>query len=283
MDKRQRAVLFRDRLREAMTRAGFGRRALAEAAGADRSTIAQLLGADDPRLPNSQLCAELAFHLRVSADWLLGLTNRSEPAAAILATSLEITGAPRSPMDRNLSAWFDEARGFKIRTVPSSLPLAVMTEEVLRFEYEDEVLRTRDQAIGQSRDELAYSRQPETDIELCLPAQTLEAFAHGQGVWRGLGLEARRAQLERMSRLMGELYPTMRLYLFDQRRRFSVPFIVFGQMRAVIYIGQGYFVFNSTDHIRALTRQFDDLVRDAVVQAHDVADHAARLLDDISR
>jgi hypothetical protein len=56
-------------------------------------------------------------------------------------------------------------------------------------------------------------------------------------------------------------------FLFDRRSRYSVPLTIFGPKRAAIYIGNMYFVLNSTEHIRALTRHFDDLIRVAVAAA----------------
>ena len=66
-----------------------------------------------------------------------------------------------------------------------------------------------------------------------------------------------------------ELYPTLRWFLFDCRTRYSVPLTIFGPKRAAIYIGNMYFVLNSTEHIRVLTRHFDDLIRAAVLQPRD--------------
>jgi hypothetical protein len=59
---------------------------------------------------------------------------------------------------------------------------------------------------------------------------------------------------------------------------FSVPLTVFGPMRAAIYLGQTYFVFHSTDHIRALTRHFDQIVRGATVQANEIGGYLQNLL-----
>ena len=85
MDKRQRAQLFRERIKDAMTSKGVTKSALSRATETDRSTIGQLLNSDQPRLPNAQLAAEAAHALGVSADWLLGLTNRPETAGDIVA------------------------------------------------------------------------------------------------------------------------------------------------------------------------------------------------------
>ncbi|MFZ9989622.1 MAG: hypothetical protein ACO3FV_05370 [Burkholderiaceae bacterium] len=45
----------------------------------------------------------------------------------------------------------------------------------------------------------------------------------------------------------------------------------FCQRRAVIYVGSAYFVFNTREHVEELTRHFDQLVRDAKILSHEVA------------
>jgi len=283
MDKRERAETFRLRLKRAMQQERLSQSALARAVGVDRATISQLLSAEAPRLPSGQLIAELAATLRVSADWLLGLTHQVEPAAAVLAASLQITDAPRSPVDANLLAWFREAEGYKVRHVPGTLPDLLKTEEVVRFEHEAEAIKTSEQAVGHARDELAYSRRPETDFEICFSLQALDEFAAGGGVWGALAEPARARQLRHMARLLDELYPRLRLYLFDLRERYAAPYTIFGPLRAVLYVGQSYFVFTSSEHVRALTRHFDDLVRAAVVQADAAAAHAGHLAQSLEK
>ena len=132
--------------------------------------------------------------------------------------------------------------------------------------------------IGITQSRLEYLRQPETEIECCTGLQTFEALARGEDIWRTLPLRVRRAQLEQVVALCDELYPRFRLFLYDRKRLFSVPFTVFGPMRAAIYLGQTYFVFQSTDHIRALTRHFDQVVRGASVQPTEIATFLQGLL-----
>ena len=59
---------------------------------------------------------------------------------------------------------------------------------------------------------------------------------------------------------------------------FSVPVTVFGPQRAVVYVGQLYFVFNVTDHIQVLASHFDGLVKEAVTQPTDMAAFLRELL-----
>jgi hypothetical protein len=60
------------------------------AIGVDRSTVSQLLSAEGARLPNAQVVAECAAALGVTADWLLGLSDRPEQAEPTCSP-------PRSP------------------------------------------------------------------------------------------------------------------------------------------------------------------------------------------
>ncbi len=60
---------------------------------------------------------------------------------------------------------------------------------------------------------LAYSRRPETDMEVRSSFQSVEVFARREGIWRPLPAETRRRQILAMVRLLDELYPTFRWFL----------------------------------------------------------------------
>ena len=92
------------------------------------------------------------------------------------------------------------------------------------------------------------------------------------------------AQLEQAARLVDDLYPAYRWFLFDNRERFSVPYTVFGPLRAALYVGDMYFVFTSTEHIRELSRHFDNnLIRNARIQPNEAAMNAFRAFSSASR
>jgi len=277
MQRRDTVRIFRQRLREAMGNAELNRAQLAERAGIDRSTLSQLLASDLARLPRADTVAAIATVLRVSLDWLLGLSGEAARGAAILDESVQVSPQPRTGADSNLARWQEEAVGYKIRYVPASLPDLMKTNAVLRYEYQLFASKTPDQAIAASQDRLAYSKLPESDIEICVSQQALEGFARGEMLWRNLPAAARREQLAQIGRLAEELYPGIRLYLFDLRSNYAAPYTVFGPLRAVIYLGQMYLVFNTTSHIRMLTRHFDDLVRAASVQCTDIGAYMATL------
>ncbi len=80
-----------------------------------------------------------------------------------------------------------------------------------------------------------------------------------------------------MARLIDDLYPSFRLYLYDGRNQYSIPYTVFGTQRAAIYVGQLYLVLNATEPIRTLTRHFDGLIRAAEINAHETARFAREL------
>ena len=262
MDKRARAILFRERLALALRRADLSRAALARAIGADRSTVSLMLG-EGASVPGAHLAAECAEALGVTADWLLGLTDTPQRAADMLSASMEITDAERTPTDAKLLEWFNEARGSKVRHVPTSLPDMMKTEAVLEWEYERAMVRTGAQAVTMMRDRLDLLRDPDHEFEIAVAQDELRAFAQGAGYWHGLGAEARAEQLERMAALADELYPSLRLYLYDERRIYSAPVTVFGRGLAVIYVGRVYTVFRRTAQVRALIEHFDGLVREA--------------------
>ena len=280
LDKRDRAQLFRTRLAEAMAGRAVTQSALARRAGVDRSTISQLL-VSDKRMPNAQLAADCAEALGVSADWLLGLSGRPEPVADLLAMSLSETEAPRALIDEAIFGWHQEAAGYKIRHVPATLPDMLKTKAMVEWEYEPQLGRTADQAIGAFEDRLAWMRGARSDYEIALPLHEVQSFAHGTGYYTGLPPEVRLDQMDRMIHLTQSLYPALRLYLFDAHRVFSSPITVFGPLLAVLYLGRHYLAFRESSRVDSFSRHFDWLVREATLGAREVPDHLHALRDQI--
>lgn len=275
LDRRDLTRLFRKRLTDAMTRNAVNQSKLARQSGVDRSTLSQLLSPDLVRLPRADTVAQLATSLHVSADWLLGLSSGEEYAADIMLESLEFAPATGEPTEESVRTWYEDAAGQKIRLVPALLPDLMSTPTVTAYVFNAFRSRTPDRAVREAQGRLAYTRLPETDVEICMPRELLEDFARGEGHWRGLDVEHRREQLEQMARLTDELYPGLRLFLYSNRTHYSVPYTVFGAQRAAVYMGQMFFVFNTRDHIQVLARHFDQLIRAAVVQAPDVSSYIA--------
>ena len=279
MDKRGRSDLFRERLEAAMSISELSRAGLARAVGVDRSTISQLMSGKGARLPNAQVVAECAHALGVSSDWLLGLSNRPELAADLIASAMTITSAPRALVDETIFAWHQEATGYKIRHVPAGLPDMLKTEEMLRWEYEPSLGRTTEQAVGASRDRLQWMRSVRSDFEIAIPRDELRSMALGEGYYSGMTKQMRMRQLEYILQLHRQHYPSLRLYLFNARKVYSAPITVFGPLIAVIYIGQSYLAFRDAERVDALTRHFDGLIREADVSSRDIVDEIARLRD----
>ncbi len=277
MDKRQRAALFRERMLHAMRRAGLSRSALARAIASDRSTVSQLLSPDTARLPNAHLAAEAASALGVSADWLLGLSDMPERPGALLAAAVEVSDAERSAVDRKIIDWYVETAGAKIRHVPASTPEIFKTEALLAWEYASFLGRTPDQAIAQMRARLDWLRSENSDHEIAMPAHELSALAEGAGYYATCPRAVRRGQLERLAQLTEELYPRLRIFLFDARHAFSAPVTVFGSRVAVVYVGRFYLAFRDRDRVRAITEHFDALIRAATVDARDMPAQLAAL------
>jgi transcriptional regulator with XRE-family HTH domain len=277
LDKRERAQLFRARLAAAMAQAGRSQAALARAVGVDRSTVSQLLDPGTARLPNAQVAAECASALGVSADWLLGLAELQEPAAHLLAAGVTLSDAHRALLDDRILGWYREAAGYKIRHVPATLPDLLKTPEVLDWEYEPALGPDTGRVQAAARDRLDWMRSARSDFEIALPLHELAAFARAEGYYAGLSPRLRRAQFAHLGATYAELYPTLRVHLYDARRVFSAPLTVFGPLLAVVYLGSSHLAFRDSERVQAISRHFDGLVRQAAVASRDVPAHLERL------
>lgn len=279
MDKRDLSSLFRERLRTLLARSGENQSAFAAAVGIDRSALSQLLSGASTRLPRAETLLNIAAEHKVSLDWLLGL-SQDEGLTGEIHESLEIEEGLGGGFDRTLLArWHAEAAGTKIRYVPAGIPDLLRTDELI--DYEAGITnRSTEAQIDETQYRIEYNRRPETDMEVCMPVHTLTIFAEGRGIWEGLSQAARRRQLDHMAQLLDDLYPTFRLYLYDGRARYSIPYTIFGSIRAAIYAGDMYVVLNATDPVRKLTRHFDNLIRSALVNAHETAGYARRLAEE---
>lgn len=272
MKKQDRAVLFRQRLLGRMDNIGMSRSELARQCQVDRSTIAQLLNTEDVRLPNAHLAAECAEALRVSSDWLLGLTERMETSAGLLSTACEISDAERTPADEQILAWHEEAAGYKVRHVPATFPDILKTEAVFNFEYANFVEKTPQQASSAMQKTLKWLDAPGSDYEICISTHMIESLVQGAGYWEGLPLAARQEQIQHLVSSCRDFYPSLRVYLCDSKKVYSSPITVFGHLLAVVYVGRYYLIFRERRQIEALTRHFDHLVREADVDARSVGD-----------
>lgn len=264
--KRRLAEIFRARLAELVAEHPGGLARFARDTGLDRSALGQFLDPEETRLPRAETLRRIAEARGASADWLIGLVNVRAGEQAV-ASSVEIETERDETGGSPLARWQREAEGGKIRYVPSVLPDMFRLPELADPAVERERATARaEHAAGL----VADARLRDTDVEICMPRQTLEALVEGRGVWLGTAAAPRRAQLVHMAVEAERIYPAIRLHLYDGRRTFSAPFTVFGLKRAAIYLGRSYLVVTGTDQVRSLARHFDDLVRESVVAPQEV-------------
>ena len=276
MDKRILTRLFRDRLVQLLQRSGDNQSTFSKEVGIDRSALSQLLSEKSVRLPRIETLLNIAERYSVALDWLLGLSH-DEGLIGELHPSFEIEERVEGQANTTLlMQWHAEAAGSKVRYVPARIPDLLRTPEIIAYEA-----RSAHQSIaGQSNEtlfRLDYNRQPGTDMEVCMPMQTLEALAHGHGMWSGLDGNTRQRQLGHMANLIHELYPSFRLFLFDEKEKFSVPYTIFGSLRAAIFVGSMYLILNNTDAIRKMQLHFDGLIRTTRIHAHEAAEFVKAL------
>ncbi|MDG0986056.1 MAG: helix-turn-helix domain-containing protein [Paracoccaceae bacterium] len=278
MDKRRRASLFRERLIEVMSVKGMTKSGLSRAANVDRSTIGQLLKNDQPRLPNAQLAADAANALGVSTDWLLGLTNRPETPGDIIAAALSLSPAERTSADEQLLEWHHEAAGYKVRHVPATLPDILKTKRILDWEYASVRERRLPEALSAIQDQLQWLSSGVSDYEIAVPVHEIESCAAGTAYYKNVEKDVRYEQLGFIADQCDQMFPRLRIFLFDAHNVFSSPVTIFGPNLAVIYVGQCYLAFREVERIKSLSSHFDWLVREAVVDARNVSTHIRSLI-----
>jgi transcriptional regulator with XRE-family HTH domain len=271
VDKRILSELFRERLVQLLERSGESQSAFSNEIGIDRSALSQLLSEKSARLPRVETLLNIAEKHAVSLDWLLGLSH-DRGLVGELHPSFEIEERVEGQDNTTLlMKWHAEATGSKVRYVPARIPDLLRTPEIIAYE----ATGTHQSVVGQANEasfRLDYNRQPGTDMEVCMPIQTLEAFAHGHHIWGGLTGTTRARQLDYMVDLLRELYPSFRLFLFDEKERYSVPYTIFGSLRAAIFVGRMYLILNNADAIRKMQLHFDGLIKTTRIHAHEAAD-----------
>ncbi len=273
-------AVFRERLLALVEKSHLSRSRFAAQAGLDRSTLSQLLSNDNVRLPRAETIARLAGQYNVSVDWLLGLSQEDQLATDILPMVQVETGV-RNTTDERIANWSREAVNYKTRYVPMSLPDLLKTNEVFEYEFDVNISTTAAARLAEGEIKLELARKATYDMEACSSFQSVEMFARGHGIWRTLPGDIRRAQLIHMQTLVVELYPSFRWFMFDGLRVFAAPYTIYGPLRGAVYLGGMYFVFNSTEHIRVLTKHFDNLIREAVIQPNECADFIEKLLSKV--
>jgi len=270
MAKRDRVDLFRSRLEGATTTVGMSKSELARTTGVDRSTIGQLFKKDLTRLPNAQLAADIAGALGVSLDWLMGLSNRPERPAAILASAISVAQAERASSGAQILDWHRESAGSKIRHVPATLPEMLKTEDFIEWEYTTLSPEAVEQVKSEAKGRLDWVMSGEADYEIAMPMHEVTSLAQGSGYYEGLSAAQRQEQLRVIAQHAVDLYPRLRLFLFDAHALYSAPVTIFSNDLAILYVGQCYIALRERQRIMALTEHFDWLVRLCAVGSRDV-------------
>jgi hypothetical protein len=216
------------------------------------------------------LAADAADALGVSTDWLLGLTNRPETPGDIVAAALSLSRAERTSADEQLLEWHREAAGYKVRHVPATLPDILKTKSMLEWEYASVQERRLPEAYDAMQDQLEWLSSGVSDYEIALPIHEIEACAAGTAYYSGVDESIRHEQLNFIADQCDQMFPRLRIFLFDAHRVFSSPVTVFGPNLAVVYIGQCYLAFREIERVKSLSSHFDWLVREATVDARNV-------------
>jgi transcriptional regulator with XRE-family HTH domain len=283
MRRQDTVAIFRERFLAVIARSGLNRSAFAARTGIDRSTLSQLLSTENDRLPRAETLAAIAESERVSVDWLIGLSQEGRVGADILRQSVEVErdADGSDTADVLLERWHAEAAGYKVRYVPTTLPDLLKIDRIFRYEYRRFAAVDAAESKKHALAKLDLQRRSGSEMEACNSLQAIEGFARGEGVWRDLSAAVRKEQIDHLIKLVDELYPSFRWFFYDSRHCYSAPFTVFGPKRAVIYVGQMYWVFNSVEHIRVLTSHFEDLIRAAVVQPHETVSFLRRMSEKV--
>jgi transcriptional regulator with XRE-family HTH domain len=272
INKRDRSRIIRERIRTAMRLAQVTQAGLAEKTGVDRSTISQVLMEDSTRVPNAHFIASTGEVLGVSADWLLGLTDRPEKPSDLLAAHVRVTEAHRSAFDEQIMQWHHEAEGYKIRHVPATLPDMLKTDAMQHWEFAHYFSKTPDQAVRATEDLVEWLQSSGSDYEISMPLHEIESCAKGEGYYHGLDWQTRLQQINHIRDIHERLFPRLRITLFDARQVYSSPLTVYGPLVGVLYVGRFYLAFRESDRIRRLAEHFDYLVRESVVDSRNLSD-----------
>ena len=263
---------FRERLERVMRSSNLNQAAFARQVGIDRSTLSQLLSPANDRLPRAETLVAIARGCNVSVDWLLGLSQRLQVGAEMVEAPFAFEPQARTPLNDRFFGWVGEADRHKIRTVPLTFPDFLKTSAVSAHEYADAYPPDSGglAAFEERQRRFLEAIADGLEVEVCFSQQAVRSLARGEAQWERLSVEDRRAQIAVLRSLVAAHYPSLRLFLYDLLDTYSAPFTVFGQNRAAIFIGPGYLVLNASEHIRLLTRRFDELIRAATIQPDEV-------------
>ncbi len=273
MDKRLLSQEFKKRLAQVVASHTDGRASFMRAVGIDRSALSQFLSLETDRLPRAETLRRIASVTGVSVDWLLCLENAPEGRQEV-AQSVQIEKETQADGSTPLDQWRNEAAGFKLRTVPSTLPDIVSLAPVTDKAIED----ARGGGVENVLERISLS---DMDVEIAMPFQTLQDLSARTGLWRGSTADQSRQQLLHMARICHQHYPALRLHVYDGTQTFSAPFTVFGNQRVALYLGDAYLVVSSPEQVRGFARQFDRLVRQAIIGSDKIHETLIELAEEV--
>ena len=105
----------------------------------------------------------------------------------------------------------------QIHYVPATLPDKLNTRALVEWEYALHLFRAAKQIFGASEDRSEWMHSAQSDCETALPLYELRSFAHATGHYDGLPLQIRLDQIDNLLELCEQLYPQLRIYLFDEK------------------------------------------------------------------
>lgn len=254
-----------------MTQADFARHS-----GVDKTIIAQLLNSPDIRLIRMDTIYQLAKGLDVSSDWLLGLSERREQAAHILSQSLYMDPIEDyDPLEEPICKFLVDNKGMKARYVATSILDHFKTPEVLSYETGISLAKMKKIHNGTPYGDIDLG---DYDFEACQSLHQLNSFAKGEDAWSGLSPADRKKQLIFMQSKIDKLYPTYKVYLYDDLTYFSVPFTIFGRQTAAVWSGNGYLIFRNDAYVRIFVKLFNRILKSADFYPHEFTGYLEKLL-----
>lgn len=268
--KTEHSTQFRERLNALLFKRKMSRNDFAALAGLNRSSISQLLSDTTTRLPRIETIVQISRALGVSVDWLLGLDDDAKlPAdAAEDAATARAKFQVSSIKQEQFSRWRENYGGMKVRYLPTTFPDPLKSDENLAWQYKDHPEIT----VAEAQEGIAHRRRylsrPGADMEVCTSVEIIHAFAKGEYLWGELPDAFRQRELDHMIEVYESVYPTFRWFCFDARDNFfaGFPVTIFGQRYASINLGQKFLLSQDEETISELTREFDSLVKVAVLQ-----------------
>lgn len=262
--------MFKERLNSAfrdmkITRAEFCRKS-----HIDPAAFTHFLNGTDGRLPRFDTLASLARNLNVSADWLLGLSTDRNSTGEIIKKSFHISESTSSDASSYVSWVENEDRDLRLRISSHNIADFFKIPDV--FEHEFRNSRTPLKEIMSYKTRL-QSILFEYSCEFFVAKQEIDYFVQGIGEWEGLSSKTLKKQIDHMVEKIESTYPRHQIYLYDKKDIRSVPVIVMGSKKTLMWLSTHYFLFNTKTHVDAFNEHLDFLIKKASIFPKDASDY----------